>query len=183
MKYLIKLSSGQVMPCDEEVALQRMESDPNCLVAKFGTNHWIRAQTFMEYGDIGFENRDFRVLSAQPDMAQTELLITTETFPPYTICARLGVVVAERVAGVNLLKEVAIGLTDLVGGPSLTLQNELSQARKEVINDLKRQAASMGAHGLIALGLTYNPIESKNTMMVMVAGWATAVTFSGETNG
>jgi uncharacterized protein YbjQ (UPF0145 family) len=68
------------------------------------------------------------------------------------------------------------------GGSSGTLQNELSQARKEVIVDLKRQAAAMGAHGLIALGLTYTPFEAKNTMMLMVAGWATAVTFSGETN-
>jgi hypothetical protein len=72
----------------------------------------------IEYGDIGFENRDFRVLLAQPDLTQTDLLITTETFPPYAISARLGVVVAERVAGINLLKEVAIGLTDLVGGHS-----------------------------------------------------------------
>jgi hypothetical protein len=41
----------------------------------------------------------------------------------------------------------------------------------------------MGAHGLIALGLTYTPFEGKNLMMLMVAGWATSVTFSGETNG
>jgi len=183
MKYLVRLSNGQVTPCDEQAALQRIESDPNCFVAKFGTNHWIRAQTFIEYGDIGFENRDFRVLLAQPDLNQTDLLITTETFPPYSVSARLGVVVAERVAGINLLKEVSIGLTDLVGGSSGTLQNELSQARREVIADLKRQAASMGAHGLIALGLAYTPFEAKNTMMLMVAGWATAVTFSGETNG
>jgi uncharacterized protein YbjQ (UPF0145 family) len=181
MKYLVRLSSGQVTPCDEQSALQRIESDPNCFIARFGTNHWIRSQTFIEYGDIGFENRDFRVILDQPDLAQSELLITTETFPPYAIGARLGVVVAERVAGINFLKEVTIGLTDLVGGSSGTLQNELSQARTEVISDLKRQAASMGAHGLIALGLAYTPFEAKNTMLLMVAGWATAVTFSGET--
>lgn len=181
MKYLVRLSSGQVTPCDEQAVLQRIESDPNCFIAKFGTNYWIRAHTFIEYGEIGFENRDFRVILAQPDLAQTDLLITTETFPPYAIAARLGVVVAERIAGINLIKEVAIGVTDLWGGSSETLQNELSQARKEVIADLKRQAASMGAHGLIALGLNYTPFEAKNTMMLMVAGWATAVTFSGET--
>lgn len=183
MKYLVRLSSGQITPCDEQAALQRIETDPNCFIAKFGTNHWIRAQTYIEYGEIGFENRDFRVLISQPDPTQTDLLITTETFPPYEISARLGVVVAERVAGINVLKEVAVGITDLVGGASGTLQNELSQARKEVIADLKRQAASMGAHGIIALGLNYTPFEAKNTMMLMVAGWATAVTFSGETAG
>lgn len=182
MKYLVKLSNGQVSPCDESAASSRVESDSNCYIAKFGTNHWIRGQTFLEYGDIGFETREFRVLLSQPDSAQTDLLITTETFPPYTIGARLGVVVAERVAGINVLKELAVGFTDLVGGSSGTLQNEISHARKEVIADLKRQASNMGAHGLIALNLTYSPFEAKSAMMLMVAGWATAVTFTGETS-
>lgn len=28
MKYLVRLSSGQVTPCDEQMALQRVEFDP-----------------------------------------------------------------------------------------------------------------------------------------------------------
>ena len=179
----MRQSNGEVTPCDEHAALLRVESDPGSFIAKFGTNHWIRGQTFVEYGEIGFENRDFRVLLAQPDLDQTDLLVTTETFPPFAISARLGVVIAERVAGINILKEVAVGLTDLLGGSSSTLQAELSKARNEVIADLKSQGRSLGAHGLIALGLNFTPFEAKNTMMLLVAGWATAVTFSGETHG
>jgi uncharacterized protein YbjQ (UPF0145 family) len=181
MNYLVRHSNGHVSPCDEQAALQHLEEQSNCYITKFGTNHWIRGQTFLEYGDLGFESREFRVLLSEPHTAQADLLITTETFPPYAIGARLGVVVAERVVGINILKDIAVGFSDLIGRSSNTLQGEMSKARKDVIADLKGQAASMGAHGLIAFNLTYSPFEGKNTMMIMVAGWATAVTFTEET--
>jgi len=112
MNYLVRHSNGNVSPCDEQVALQHLEEQSNCYIAKFGTKHWIRGQTFLEYGDLGFESREFRILLSESHTAQADLLITTETFPPYAIGARLGVVVAERVVGINVLKDIAVGFSD-----------------------------------------------------------------------
>lgn len=178
MRYLLRSSDSTVRPCDEETALQAVEDDPGCHLAPFGTANWVTGATFREYGEIAFEDRQFRAVLPGPDLATTDLLVTTETFPPYTVAARLGIVAAERIRGINLVKDLTAGLSDIFGGSSETLQAELATARKEVLDEMKREAASRGAHGLIALDLDFSPIDGKGVLMLLVTGTATAVTFS-----
>ncbi|WP_193211424.1 heavy metal-binding domain-containing protein [Luteolibacter marinus] len=182
MDYILKTSAGKVTPCDEAIALRRIEEDPSIQISRPGTNHWIYGKSFLEFGDLAFDDTSFRVPTVVSDLSKTSLLITAETVPPYTIASRLGVVVSERVASIGALKELAIGLSDIIGNTSATIHKELEKTRNEVLSDLRRQAHSRGAQGIIALSLSYTSIEGKGTLMLLVTGYGTAVTFAGETD-
>lgn len=180
MKFLIQSSSGKTTVCDEDAATERLQNDSSGHVARFGSNHWVRGTTFLEYGELAFDYPEFQVVLDEVNSSQSELIVTTETFPPYTVTSRLGVVAAERVTGINALKDFAASLTDTFGGSNATLEAELARARGDVLSELKKQAAAMRADGIIALSFSYSPIEGKGSLMLLVAGWGTAVTFSHE---
>ena len=58
------------------------------------------------------------------------LVTTTPTVEGYPVTQYLRVVCGETIAGVNVLKDMAAGFLNFVGGSSQTYETELIQARE-----------------------------------------------------
>jgi uncharacterized protein YbjQ (UPF0145 family) len=68
------------------------------------------------------------------------------------------------------------GIRDLVGGRSKTYEDELINARREAMEELKRRAASMGANAVIGIDVDYEVLgASSGMLMVTVSGTAVIV--------
>ena len=100
--------------------------------------------------------------------------ITTETTLDST-SARLGIVAAEVVLGMNIFKDVLTNIRDIFGGRSGVVQNTLKDARELAFEEIRVQAAELGADAVIAVDIAYNTLStgtSTNMMIVSVTGTA-----------
>lgn len=105
-------------------------------------------------------------------------ITTAHHIPGHEIVKLIDVVSAECVFGVNLIKELFAGVTDFVGGRSVTIQNTLRDAKRVVMAQLKEEAFVLGADGLIAVNLTYSELAGAGKTMLMVVATGTAVTLA-----
>lgn len=103
-------------------------------------------------------------------------LVTTETaVPDLVVEERLGVVTAEVVIGMHLFKDISVGVRNTVGGRSETYQKDLREMREQALEEIKREAATLGANAVIAMDLDYQEIGSKASSMLMLVASGTAV--------
>lgn len=116
-------------------------------------------------------------LAARLARLETMLVSNTHTLPGHRILGLSGVVSAESVFGMNLIKDMASSLTDTFGGRSGTLERGLSQARAACLEDLKVAADEIGANAVIGVQLNGDIITPGATAskMIMVTGLGTAV--------
>ncbi|WP_440056771.1 YbjQ family protein (plasmid) [Pseudoalteromonas sp. T1lg65] len=112
---------------------------------------------------------------------QQAVLLTTETHPSLKIAKRLDVITAECAYGMNVFKDIFVSLSDTFGGRSSSIQNTLRDARKVVLDELRKEALSIGANAVIAVDLDYSEISGggKNGMLFLVAS-GTAVILDKE---
>ena len=102
-------------------------------------------------------------------------IVTTPDFPGREIRDALGIVTAECVLGVNILRDVLGGLRDIVGGRSGTHQKALKQARDTCLEDLAECAGELGADAVVAVDLDYNEISGGGKGMLFLVASGTAV--------
>lgn len=112
--------------------------------------------------------------------AADSVLLTTESMPSgLTITKRHGIVTAECVFGMHMFKDMfAIG-RDLFGGRSGALQNTLKDARNTALQELRIEAATLGANAVIAVDLDYSEISGGGKSMLFLVASGTAVTLAG----
>lgn len=178
-RYVVRDSSNRETPCDEEAAIALLDSDPASLISLQEFDRWVSGQSFIEFGDLAFENANFEVRRPTPATG-FNFIISTETYPPAPISRRLGIVASEQVATVSAVKEMMMAVSDVLGSQSNTTTKELAQAREAVLRDLRLKAIKKGAQGIIGLHLNYSSIEGKGILMLLVTGYGTAVTFAKE---
>lgn len=182
MSYLVRAPDRQETPCDEEGATILLADNPTASISRQGTHRWIPGTAFMEFGDLAFDDSSLYLPDTPQDAMAGGILITTETFPPFAIASRVGIVAAEHVARVGAWSELLIGLADAHGGRSATAEKELAAARESVLADLRRKTYLLGGRAIIGLQLNYHSVEGKGTMMFLVTGYGTAVTFDNSEN-
>jgi len=104
------------------------------------------------------------------------ILLTTETAAADLIIAeRLGIVTAECVFGMHMFRDIfAIG-RDIFGGRSDAIQNTLKDARKTALDELRIEAAHLGADAVIAVDLDYSEISGGGKSMLFLVATGTAV--------
>ena len=105
------------------------------------------------------------------------ILTTTPTVEGRTIAAYQGIVFGEVIAGVNVIKDFAAGLTNFFGGRSNTYEEELMNAREQALKELEQRANAMGADAVIGVDVDYEVLGSDNGML-MVTVSRTAVKLS-----
>lgn len=101
------------------------------------------------------------------------LPITTESW--VGDAERLGVVASEVVFGMNVFKDFLAGVRDIVGGRSGAVQKVLKDARETAFDQLRAQAAELGADMIVSVDIDYHSISTTgmhNMMMVAVSGTA-----------
>lgn len=104
------------------------------------------------------------------------IVTTTNNIEGKVIKEYLGVTFGEVITGVNFVKDFMAGIRDLVGGRSKTYEDELINARREAMEELKRRAASMGANAVIGIDVDYEVLgASSGMLMVTVSGTAVIV--------
>lgn len=104
-----------------------------------------------------------------------DMLLTTEVAHNLPIAKRLEIVTAEVVVGMNIFKDMLAGVRNIVGGRSGSLQKSLRDIRVTVLNELKREAAQIGADAVVGVDLDYQEIGATGSTMLFVIASGTAV--------
>ena len=111
------------------------------------------------------------------------IMLTTETAHNLDVVTRLGIVASEVIIGQHLGKEILVGLRDLVGGRSKSLQKTFREGREIAFEEMRVQAYELGADAVVGIDIDYLNVGSgigQSTMpMVVVSGTAVKVS-SGE---
>lgn len=116
--------------------------------------------------------------SAHQEMKQRaqSVLLTTEQFPSgLTIADRLGIVTAECVFGMHMFKDLFAVGRDIFGGRSDAIQNTMKDARNTALDELRIEAAKLGANAVIAVDLDYSEISGGGKSMLFLVASGTAV--------
>ncbi|MGV8139469.1 MAG: heavy metal-binding domain-containing protein [Mangrovibacterium sp.] len=100
---------------------------------------------------------------------------TTDSIENAEIEAYFDLVSTNVVIGTNIFSDLGAALSDLFGGYSKSYQNKLHQIYQVAIDNLKFQAANMGANGIVGLKIDFDEISGGNKSMFMISGLGTAV--------
>ena len=101
------------------------------------------------------------------------IITTTPSIEGKTIVEYKGVVFGEVIAGVNIIKDFAAGLTNVFGGRSNTYEEELINARTSAINEMEQRAYELNANAVVGVAVDYEVLGANNGMlMVIVSGTA-----------
>lgn len=112
-------------------------------------------------------------------------IVTTPTIVGHEDATPLGIVSAQCAFGMNIFKDIATAWRDVVGGRAQSLQNILSDSRKQAMSELEAQAVALGATAVVGLDLDFTEFSSGGGMVIVMAT-GTAVRWgdvSGVDNG
>ena len=73
------------------------------------------------------------------------IVTTTPTVEGYPVTQYLRVVCGETIAGVNVFKDLAAGIRNVVGGRSGAYEHELIQASETALAEMTARAQELGA--------------------------------------
>lgn len=131
-----------------------------------------------EYSTLGDEIKVIQTAydaGVEPDRLRKMLLTTTLEIPDRKVSEIIGVVSAETVFGVNIIKEIFGDFTDTFGGRSKNQQKVLRDARVACLHELKIEGAVVGADAVIGIDLDYSEISGGNKQMLFLVASGTAV--------
>ena len=101
------------------------------------------------------------------------LMTTTALIEGRTISRYHGVVTGEAIIGANIFRDLFANIRDIVGGRSAAYEQELRKAKEIAIEEMKAQAAAMGANAIIGVDLDYENLgQTGGMLMVSAAGTA-----------
>lgn len=104
------------------------------------------------------------------------LITTTAVLEGHEIIEYKGLVFGEVVSGVNFIKDIFSGITDVLGGRSGTYEGEVQDARDKAIEEMCKRADRMGANAIIGVDIDYEVLGKENGMlMVSVSGTAVRI--------
>lgn len=103
------------------------------------------------------------------------IITTTNKIEGRTISEYKGIVFGEVIAGVNLIKDLKAGLSNIFGGRSGTYEKELITARNEALEEMQQRAQEMGAVAVVGVKVDYEALGADNGMLMVIAS-GTAVT-------
>jgi uncharacterized protein YbjQ (UPF0145 family) len=106
--------------------------------------------------------------------ARGVIVTTTPTIEGHPIQEYCGIVTGEVIVGANLFRDLFANIRDIVGGRSGSYERILADARKQAIEELQAEAASLGGNAVVGIDLDYEVIGA-NGSMLMVSASGTAV--------
>ena len=105
---------------------------------------------------------------------QSIVCITASTWQGASSVQYLGLVTGEAILGANVFKDLFAGIRDIVGGRSAAYERELNRAREIAMDEMRQQAAFLGANAVIAVDLDYETV-GQSMLMVSASGTAAIV--------
>ncbi|MCI5679192.1 MAG: putative heavy metal-binding protein [Bacteroidales bacterium] len=104
------------------------------------------------------------------------IVTTTNGIEGKKIVEYKGIVFGEVISGVNMVKDIMAGLTNIFGGRSNTYETELIDARQNAIREMQERAAQMGANAVVGVDIDYEVLGADNGMLMVTAS-GTAVRY------
>ena len=102
------------------------------------------------------------------------IITTTPSVEGKKIVEYKGIVFGEVISGVNMVKDMMAGLTNIFGGRSNTYETELINARQNALREMEERAAQLGANAVVGVDIDYEVLGA-DTGMLMVTASGTAV--------
>ncbi len=104
------------------------------------------------------------------------IITTTPSVEGKTIQEYKGIVFGEVISGVDVIKDIAAGLTNFFGGRSGSYEGELIEARNAALREMESRALTMGANAIVGVDVDYEVLgQASNMLMVTVSGTAVTV--------
>ena len=107
------------------------------------------------------------------------LMTTTTTIEGRRVEDYLGLVQGEAILGANIFRDLFAGIRDIVGGRSGAYESELRKARQIALDEMRAQAAELGANAILGIDVDYETIQvgqrGGNMLMVSVSGTAVRI--------
>jgi uncharacterized protein YbjQ (UPF0145 family) len=103
------------------------------------------------------------------------MLTTTNVLDGHRITRYHGIVSGEAILGANIFRDMFAGIRDIVGGRSASYEKVLREAKQTALDEMARDAESLGANAVIGVDLDYETIQVSASML-MVSASGTAVT-------
>lgn len=98
-------------------------------------------------------------------------ITTTNNLDGYEVVEYLGIVTGEAVSGINMFRDISAGLRNVFGGRSAGYEDEMAQAREEVLREMSQRAEALGANAVIGANVGYETFAE----MIMTTACGTAV--------
>ncbi|SOE20592.1 Uncharacterized conserved protein YbjQ, UPF0145 family [Spirosomataceae bacterium TFI 002] len=102
-------------------------------------------------------------------------LTTTPNFEGKRITSYKGLVTGETIIGANIFKDFFAGIRDIVGGRSGSYERVLREAKNTAVNEMKENAARMGANAIVGIDLDYETLGQGNGMLMVTASGTAVV--------
>lgn len=104
------------------------------------------------------------------------IVTTTNSVEGRKIIEYRGIVFGEIVVGVNFFKDFGAGIRNFIGGRSKGYEEELIEARQQVISEIQERAVNIGANAVVGIKMDYEVLGSDNGMfMVTCSGTAVVI--------
>ena len=97
------------------------------------------------------------------------IVTTTHTIDGRKITDYLGIVSAESVHGINVVRDFFTGMRDFFGGRSQTLERALKEARAEVTAEIRDRAGDLRADAIVGLDFEISMPSGRGGMLVVFA--------------
>ena len=104
------------------------------------------------------------------------IVTTTPSIEGKKIVEYKGIVFGEVISGVNMVKDMMAGLTNIFGGRSNTYETELINARQNAIREMEERAMQLGANAVVGVDIDYEVLGADNGMLMVTAS-GTAVRY------
>lgn len=164
-----KISSDSCWKCKEPIA----DDDRQALIEEEDKNSLIKAENRAAIIKKAKETGDW---SEVPDVvfeqeAKNVVLTTSYVLASRNVSQELGVIATEVVYGMNIFLDLFAGVRDIVGGRSGAIQKVLKDAKRVVLDELRKEALALNADAVIAIDLSYQELSGggKNGMIMLVA--------------
>ena len=104
------------------------------------------------------------------------IVTTTQAIEGRKIVEYKGIVFGEVISGVNMVKDMMAGLTNIFGGRSNTYETELINARQNALKEMEERAFQLGANAVVGVDIDYEVLGADNGMLMVTAS-GTAVRY------
>jgi uncharacterized protein YbjQ (UPF0145 family) len=108
-------------------------------------------------------------------MAARIVLTTTATVPNREIKEVLNIISAEVAVGMNIFKDMFSAVRDVVGGRAGSVQDTLRDLRNQALEELREEAARVGADAVVGVDLDYSEFSGGGRSMLFIVANGTAV--------
>lgn len=102
-------------------------------------------------------------------------ILTTPVVEGLRVTDYKGLVTARNVRAVNVIRDIFTAFRDFFGGRSTSYQDVMADMEREVLAEIRAEAAGLGANAIIGFTLDFDNIGSKSKSLLMAHGKGTAV--------